>query len=294
MSIVNVIGAATIDILISNVDKDRFFSGKYKVNSIKNSFGGDALNEVSILNKYNVDTKLISIVGNDQNGYLIKKYLDDHNIKYQNNLIKDNIETSVSLVLIEEDGNRSFVGNINGSVRLLDIDDIHIDEDAKIVGLASMFISQNLTNEKLEILFKSLKDKNITTYVDFSNPKNNESINDLSFLKYIDYMFINRHEASLICNNNDLLECEKILKSSGCKKVIIKCDKDGYLYDSELNNPIGDSCIDSTGAGDSFVAGFVYGLVNNQDVQNCLKSANKFAYKACKYIGATTWLEYEE
>mgnify|MGYP002621857542 CR=1 FL=1 len=63
MSTVNVIGAACMDILVSSVDRETFFSGKQKTNSIRMYPGGDALNESLILSHFGVDTRLIGVLG---------------------------------------------------------------------------------------------------------------------------------------------------------------------------------------------------------------------------------------
>ncbi len=63
MSKINVIGASCIDIPISNIDKNDFFSNKHKVDQIKMSYGGDALNEAVVLSHFRADTRLISVLG---------------------------------------------------------------------------------------------------------------------------------------------------------------------------------------------------------------------------------------
>jgi len=292
VSKVNIIGGTCVDLLMKNVDKEAFFKGKYKVESIKTSFGGDALNETTVLNKYTVDARLISSIGDDEFGKLVLNHLNDNHIKYNSNLIKKNTETSISFVFVDENGERLFVGNEDGALRLFDIDDIEIDEDCEIVSFASLFQSKMLNNEKLEELFSSIKKRNITLFVDSSNPKNNEKVNDLSFLKYIDFFFCNETEAKAICESDDLIECESILYSSGIKNVIIKCGEKGCLFETKHYKTSKIECVDTTGAGDSFVAGFIKAFLENKNIEECLKVANEFGSLACKYIGAAEWLKH--
>ena len=51
-------------------------------------------------------------------------------------------------------------------------------------------------------------------------------------------------------------------------------------------------CIDSTGAGDSFVAGFIDSMNKNTNIEEALKNANKCGLNACLYTGATEWLNH--
>ena len=293
MSKINVIGASCVDILINDVDKEKFFSGSYKTGSMSTGLGGDALNEALVLKRFDNDVKLITVLGNDFYGEYIADHLKDKEIEYNTNIFKKDIDTYISLVFIDKDGERSFVGSENGSVRMLDLEDIKIDDDCEIVSFASLFISKLLNAEKYEELFKSIKERNIKLFVDCSTPKNNEKANDLKYLKYIDYFFCNEKEAKMLSDSDDIYECEKILKGCGVGNVIIKCSARGCLYKGNMYKPEKNIvCIDSTGAGDSFVAGFIDSVNKNMSVEKALKNANKCGLNACLYTGATQWLNH--
>lgn len=292
MSKINVIGASCIDILISNIDKNDFFSNKHIVDQIKMSFGGDALNESVVLSHFKADTKLISVLGNDDAGKRVLEYLKAKNVSYNSNIIDNDIETYISLVFVEENGERTFVGNKNGSVRKLKYEDIHIDDDCEIVSFASLFISPELDNKVLNKLFKKIKDRNIVLCVDCSTPKNNENVYDMTCLKYSDYFFCNESEAKALCRTDNIEEIYTIFKENGIN-AIIKCGSKGAYFNNKyyetdtLNN-----MVDSTGAGDSFVAGFVLGLYEDKPIEECIKQGNLFGYKACEYLGATDWINH--
>lgn len=293
MSKVNIIGAACIDILIKGYDKNLLLSNKHKVDEIKTYFGGDGLNEAVCLNNFGIDTKLVTILGNDYHGKQIINFLNEKNIKYNSNIIKDNIDTYISIVLIDNDGERTFIGNKNGSVRKLSLDDINIDDDCKLVSFASLFISEELKNNDLEILFSKIKEKDIILCVDTSTAKHNERITDLSCLKYVDYFFLNEFEAKLLCNNDDIYKIESEIYKTGVKNVIIKCGSNGCFYKGKYHKyNLDDKPLDTTGAGDSFVSGFIYSLLNNNSIEQSLQIANKFGYNAIKYIGGNTWVDY--
>ncbi len=49
-------------------------------------------------------------------------------------------------------------------------------------------------------------------------------------------------------------------------------------------------CKDTTGAGDAFHAGFLYGLLHNESIENTLKIANAVAALKCRDLGARTAL----
>ena len=295
MSNINVIGASCIDILLSKIDKDKFFTGKYKIDSINTYFGGDALNETLVLNHLNDDVKLISVLGDDIYGKMIIDHLNNKHISYNDNILNKDLETYISLVMIDNDGQRTFVGNENGSLRMLDLEHINIDEDSRIVSFASLFISKKLDNDKLNILFKNIKQSNKILVVDTSTPKNNETIQDMTCLKHVDYLFMNMDEAKALTRLDKIEEIYESLISNNIKHPIIKCGKDGAYYNYRYY-PIKDniSVIDTTGAGDSFVAGFIHYLSSNHNIDECIEYGNKTGGLACKYVGATKWIEVEK
>jgi sugar/nucleoside kinase (ribokinase family) len=53
-------------------------------------------------------------------------------------------------------------------------------------------------------------------------------------------------------------------------------------------------CRDTTGAGDAFHTGFLYGLLGNEDVETSLKLANAVAALKCRELGARTALPNEK
>ena len=78
--------------------------------------------------------------------------------------------------------------------------------------------------------------------------------------------------------------------------VIIKCGKRGcyirtdvekYWIQAEQNV----NCIDTTGAGDSFAAGFLNALLDGKSVDECAKEGNQCGAKSVQYVGATEWLK---
>ena len=50
-------------------------------------------------------------------------------------------------------------------------------------------------------------------------------------------------------------------------------------------------CIDTTGAGDSFVAGFLHALAQGRNVRECAEYGNKCGANAVSVAGATDWTE---
>lgn len=291
-----VIGAAILDVLAMPTSGKVFESGSYSCDNIKISFGGDALNDSILLSKMGKKVELISVIGNDQAGNMIKDECNKRSIALRNPL-RDDVQTGVNIVLVNEDGNRHFLTNKNGSLRKLCISDILFPlSESKVMLFASIFVFPLIQDKELEKIFKHAKNKGMILVCDMTKCKNNEMISDLKHsLPYIDYLIPNDEEICLFTRCYTVEEaCDKLLHT-GVKNIIVKCGKRG-CYVANVNEcywvgiPSKVRCIDSTGAGDSFVSGFIKKLLENRSLKECVEYGNVCGGKCVQVLGATEWL----
>ena len=143
-------------------------------------------------------------------------------------------------------------------------------------------------------IFETIKkSSNSILAVDMTKAKNGETIYDLKqCLKYIDYIFPNESEIFTLTRENDPYKNAKKLVELGAKCAVIKRGKNGCLiYTDGLYIDIPaysvSEVVDSTGAGDSFVAGFLYGLSHGFKLKECGIFANAVASCVIESLGAT-------
>ena len=330
---VTVIGAAVVDIMAGPVDKSLFDKGSVPAENMGISCGGDALNESVILSKLGMDTELVTLVGNDGASEMIFKCLRDNGISADKVAVDEGIVTGTNIVLVDGDGERSFITNPVSSLRKLSKEPIlaHVDDMGDIVSFASIFVSPMLKVEDMAEVFAKIKEKPGRILVaDMTTAKNGEKIGDLEpILKYIDYIIPNEKEAMLLTGEADPEAAARSFIEHGAKCVIIKCGKKGCLYaradgalgqgsnadgavsrsnaDAALgkgSNADGDGSrsnadsiemgsvaafpakvIDTTGAGDSFVAGFIYGLAGGNSLADCCRLGCAVASIVVEHLG---------
>ncbi len=112
------------------------------------------------------------------------------------------------------------------------------------------------------------------------------------FLEIADYFLPNRKEAELLCKTTDPKQCAKIL-SKYVNPSIVKLDKDGcliykdgsYIFVKSIDEFIH---VDSTGAGDAFFAGFLYGIMKDEPIEKCVLYGNITGGKCVTAVGCTT------
>ncbi|MBR4082743.1 MAG: carbohydrate kinase family protein [Lachnospiraceae bacterium] len=293
---ITIIGAAILDVLAKTVTEQVFQTGSQQVEMTRLSFGGDALNEAVALRRLGVDVQLISKVGKDEAGARIVDYVKGCGLSTEKIIQEDGLVTGINIVLVDENKERHFLTNPEGSLRKLSSEDIepYMDEMGDIVSFASMFVSPKLDIMAMEHVFKGIKSKPGSILVaDMTKAKNGESLDDIkSLLPYIDYILPNEEEIALLTGITDSRKNAELLVEAGVGCAIIKCGRRGCIIKTkseywELPAFEVENVEDTTGAGDCFVAGFLWGLFQGWPLKECGKLACAVASCAVEQVGAT-------
>ena len=76
--------------------------------------------------------------------------------------------------------------------------------------------------------------------------------------------------------------CPIVGATLGARGVLIYCE--GQFVESRAFEVPG-GCRDTTGAGDAFHAGFIYGMLRDEDLETCMKTGNAVAALKCRALG---------
>lgn len=293
---ITVIGAAILDVLAGPVTPQIFSSNSTNMDSVRISCGGDALNEAVILSRMGKSVDLISKVGQDDAGDRVLDFLRKAGVPDAHIRREAGLETGVNIVLVDQHGERFFLTNPRGSLRTLSEADIlpHLDTAADIVSFASMFVSPLLDLPAMERIFRRIKESGRTLAVDMTQPKNGETLHDLRrLLPYMDYFFPNHQEIARLTGESDPVKNAELLVQAGVSCAVIKCGSRGCLMgtkDALLEVPAYpvERVADTTGAGDSFAAGFLWGLSEGFSLQDCGRLACATASCTVEQFGANS------
>ena len=138
---------------------------------------------------------------------------------------------------------------------------------------------------KVEGQFKDLKEKGIVTAFDCATrPEDKEP---QIAMPYVDYLFFSSDDG----DNEELRKQMKKYHDVGPKLVIAMLGTDGSLcFDGEKYYKYGivecDNVVDTMGAGDSYIAGFLQGIVEKKAIEECMYLGAKTATETLKYFGA--------
>jgi len=296
-----VIGAAILDVLVDPAEPEVFATGSYAADRIQISTGGDALNEASVLASLGCKVELDTVIGDDMAGEILLRHCEENGIELSSSRARPDIRTGVNIVLVRENGGRCFLTDPGASLRKISPRDVSVPfaDDIGILSFASIFTYPAFGPKELERLFHMAKNVGIVVCADMTSKKNNETMKDMaSALRFVDYLMPNEQEAALITGAETPEKAAEIFLEAGVKNVVIKLGARGcYVRNANVEMVIpavqGARCIDTTGAGDSFCAGFLYALSRGRALKECARYANRCGARAVSAIGATGWLGSE-
>ena len=239
-----------------------------KINRSHNSFfipGGKGINVSVVLKELGIDSIAMGFKAGFTGEYLIE-LLTQKNIN--NDLIKANGLTRVNVKVIGNietaiNTDMLIINNENINLLISKIKKIKKDDVLIISGNIPSSMSQDL----YEILIKEV-DRNVKIVVDA------ESKLLLNTLKYNPFLIKpNRDELGQIFNTtittvNEAMYYAEKLQELGARNVIVSLDKDGAILvdvnkEHYILRNIEGKVVSSVGAGDSLIAGFVYGIQND-------------------------------
>ncbi len=307
---ITVIGNSVMDVMARPVTPEVFLTGSCPVQETRLTFGGDGLNEAVVLARFGKKPRLISKVGQDEAGTRILHFMKDNGISADHVIVEPGIATSVNIVLIDGRGERYFLTNPQSSQRRLAKEDVlrQLEEmdsqnpqrenallqERDIVSFASIFVSEKMNISAMTELFCRIKEKpGRILAADMTKAKHGERFADMKeFLPFIDYILPNEAEIALLTGEEDPHRNAELLNEAGVFCAVIKRGRQGCLIrtkDEMYEIPAWpvENCIDTTGAGDTFTAGFLWALSEGMPLAECGRFACAAASCVVECMGAT-------
>ncbi len=274
------IGMASYDITIP-VDSYPKENTKNRIKDLIECGGGPASNAAYLLGKWGEDVSFLGIIGNDIQGYFIKKEFESANVntKYLEINSKEKTPISHIIVNVNEGTRTTFTYRKPMKMKLVNL---NFKPDIILMDGQEYEMSKKLI-EKYPDAIKVI-----------DAGRCEEEIIELCSLS--DYIVCSKTFAEKVsgveidfAKTNTLLDTYMKLKKIFEKNIVITLEDKGCLFEKDGKVKILSSlkvlAQDSTGAGDIFHGAFVYGLANNYSFEDCLKIANVAGAISCTRIG---------
>ena len=263
--------------------------------------GGSAANTIYGLAKLGISAGFCGVVGDDDDGKVLLQDFQKTRVDTSRIRIKRGAKTGSVLCLSDKLGKRSLyvLSGANNLLTIADLDLTYINQ-ARMLHLSSF-----ADDRQFEVLSQLMDKLDLSVKLSFA-PGALYAVKGLKtlalILKRTDILFINQSEIGQLTGKDAIAGAESCFKQ-GCRIIVVtlgtgekikKTSAVGYIRDAEgeyLIKPqdLGAS-MDTTGAGDAFAAGFIYGLLKGKGLEECGRLGDIVARFCISKIGARTGL----
>ncbi len=299
------IGMMVCDTLLSPVPSNILTLSSVRIDKPSVCCGGDALNVAIGLAKLGNSVSVAGRVARDANGKFILNECNKYGIHASGVVYEEECATAASYALIDENGERHFLSETSIFEKLSgeDISDEAIEE-ADMIYIGSAMAMRKMDEGGIKDVFLRAHRLGKMTVMDAAYNLEDPERDWLSYLApafmETDVFFPSMDEAVKITGQTDpelIAECFKKfpMKAFGIKMGAKGCFVTDFKEKRFIKCPEGLPVVDTTGAGDSFMAGLMTGLARGLDVFSGSEFASCVASKNVGSIGGTAGIpDYEE
>ncbi len=234
--------------------------------------GGSAANTMVGLAQYGGSAFFSGKVGDDMSGALYRESMGQAGVEFDVEPISGT-PTGTCLILVTSDGERTMQTSL-GAAAYIDAPDVDTERIAssKFIYVEGYLFGSPSGSKAAIAAMEAAKHAGVSVSLTLSDPSMAEFFIEQfksATKEYVDLLFCNQFEAMVYAGVQDCNEALKILGQDS-PRVFMTCGEDGSLvYDQgEIIRIPGYSVpvIDTTGAGDIYAAGVLYGLANEMDI----------------------------
>ena len=256
---------------------------------IHRSTGGSAGNTVCALAALGANPGFIGKIGQDETGAFFGDTLRQRGVNAL--LATCDLPSGIASTFISTDGERTF-GTYLGAAATLRAEDL---SRKMFAGYNYLYIESYLLQDH-DLMLRAVqlaKEEGLQVCLDMASYNVVEAERDFFdqlIVKYVDIVFANESEALAYTGKAPHEALEEI--ASKCSIAVVKTGKEGSLVKKGteviqlLSCPV-DNVLDTTGAGDFYAAGFMYGLTCGYSLEKCVQISTILATAVIQEVGTT-------
>lgn len=288
------VGESIVDIITRAVSEASFRNTNLPVEEIKLSSGGDALNNAVDLAKLGNEVAFVGRVGFDILGDFILSEGRRNGVCMNYAVRSEFARNAAVSILVNTEGDRSMYYCAEASAEFCVQDvDLSLLDRCKVLQIGGTFHLPKFDGEGAAWLLKKAKEKGVLTSMDVTGDPTGRW-NDIIYpcYPYLDFFLPSIDQAKLIAGTADVREITDFFLDRGVMNAAVKLGKQGSYF---RNGKTAFSCgiydvsvVEPTGAGDSFVSGFLSGVLKGFDMVDCVRLGTAVATFAIQAVGANT------
>lgn len=294
------VGLAVGNIVVRPVSPAIFDVDTTQVDHIAITGGGDAFNQACVLSALGNQVSLLSRMAEDGSGRIMLDALAKRGVDVSRVALDRELGTSTCVVLVKEDGQRCFC-TYKGCLRKFGKEDVDpsVVKKARLVSIGGLFALPSFDRHTSVELFRAAREAGTITVCDTKYDAFHIGLQGIGeLLSYTDYFFPSYDEAAYLSGLRDPKEIARFFHNRGAGYVGIKLGGEGcYIRSDQFEGMIPSfsaPIVDTTGAGDNFMAGFIHGVLEGWEMRDCATFANAVGALAVTRLGATSDMPYWE
>ncbi len=271
------------------VDESRSDLIKSRTNKFQRTFssGGSAANTIHGLAMLGAETGFIGSVGKDETGSIFENEMRKAGVNTF--MFRRDTPTGTAVALVSKDHQRTFATHLGAAIELNAGD---LDKNM-FLGYDILYLEGYLINNLLlmESACKIAKEQNMVIALDLSSYNVVEAyFNEFKTIvaDFIDIIFANEDEARIFTGSVPPEALKKMSENALISIVKIGPGGSWLKKNEEIikvdSLPV--KCIDTTGAGDLYASGFLYGFAKNLDFEKCGILGSLLAGNVIEVVGA--------
>jgi sugar/nucleoside kinase (ribokinase family) len=255
--------------------------------------GGSAANTAVGFKSFGGICSFIGQIGNDKFGDLFSKDLNNSGVLFKSKNFQSTDKTSKSIILVTPDAERSMNTFLGASVKF----NINSYDEKFIINSSMIYIEGYLFDqpEAKEAIYHCCnlaisQNKKVALSLSDLFCVDRHRIDFLNLIEnYVDIIFANEHEIKSLYQS-DLVQSINNIKNNVDFGAITLGSKGSIVFEKKAEYSVDaifiEELVDTTGAGDLFAAGFLFGFINKHSIEKCGHLGNKAASEIIKHIGA--------
>jgi len=250
--------------------------------------GGSAANTIHGLARLGVHSGFIGTVGKDEMGKFFRDDMKKSGIN--THMLSGTLPTGLAISLVSTDGERTFATFLGSAVEIrTEGVNMEIYREYDHLHVEGYLVQDHILFSHAVSL---AKEAGLTVSLDLASY--NVVQDNLDFLTnvirdYVDIIFANENEAYALTNAADPDEALDLMAVL-CKTAIVKTGPGGSVIkeNGKLYRIYAEpaNCIDTTGAGDLYASGYLFGLMQNWEPDKCGEAGSILAAKVIEVPGA--------
>jgi len=264
--------------------------------------GGSAGNTMAGFASFGGSGAYIGKVANDKLGEIFRHDLKTINVQYDTLPLAIGAPTGVCLILVTPDAERTMNTFLGAGLELNEIDiDQELIASAKITYLEGYLFDPPLAKKAFRLAAKTAHEAGRQVALSLSDAfcvdRHRDDFRDL-VEHHVDILFANEDEIMSLYQVNSFAQALEIVKEKCAFAALTRSEKGSLIVTGdqviEIAAAPAANVIDSTGAGDQYAAGFLYGFTQGADLKICGNLGSLAASEVISHMGPRPEMKYSD